>query len=180
MKQRGFHRTTSGSSALMVSRIKSKRFAASQQDRCRLYMRAPSPRFLNLGRLVSRPPAVARPQYTSRANGLHAHRADPNRVGVCVDIRNACNSIHRSAVITAIRTHFPSVVPWVDLCYRYDSTLFTGARASRPRPSPAQRRCSRGPLLFSSHSLWVLFSSHSPFTRLSWRPTASPTAGIDL
>ena len=69
-------------------------------------------RFLNRCRRVSRPNCCEATIHVKR-QWFHAHRADPNRVAVCVDISSAFNSVHRSAVLTAVRRHFPSLVPWV-------------------------------------------------------------------
>ena len=44
-----------------------------------------------------------------------------------MDVSNAFNTVHRSAVLRAVRVHFPSLSPWVDCCYRRESTLFTGS-----------------------------------------------------
>ena len=46
---------------------------------------------------------VARLWCMSHASGFHAN-------------------VHRSAVLTVVRTHFPSPVPWV-CCYRYDESI---------------------------------------------------------
>ena len=59
---------------------------------------------------------------------LHRHRSDVNKVAVSVDVSNAFNTVYRSAVLRAARVHFPSLVPWIDCCYRHDSVLFTGSR----------------------------------------------------
>ena len=55
------------------------------------------------------------------------HRADRFRVALSLDISNAFNSVHRTAVLHSVRTHFPPLRPRVDCCYRHDSTLFAGA-----------------------------------------------------
>ena len=49
---------------------------------------------------------------------FHRHSSDPSKVALSVDISNAFNTVHRSAVSQAVRTHFPSLSPWVDCCYR--------------------------------------------------------------
>ena len=58
---------------------------------------------------------------------FHKHRSDPTKTAVSVDISNAFNTVHRSAVLQSVRTLFPSLAPWVDCCYRHDSHLFTGS-----------------------------------------------------
>ena len=58
---------------------------------------------------------------------FHRHRSNPTKTAISVDISNAFNTVHRSAVLQSVRTHFPSLVPWVDCCYRHDSHLFTGS-----------------------------------------------------
>ena len=55
------------------------------------------------------------------------HRSNPDKVAVSVDVSNAFNTVHRAAVLRAVRVHFPSLSPWVDCCYRHESTLFTGS-----------------------------------------------------
>ena len=52
-----------------------------------------------------------------------AYRSDSTKTAISVDISNAFNAVHRSAVLQSVRTHFPSLVPWVDWCYRHD-TIF--------------------------------------------------------
>ena len=37
---------------------------------------------------------------------FHRHRSDPSKTAVSVDISNAFNTVHRSAVLQSIRTHF--------------------------------------------------------------------------
>ena len=51
----------------------------------------------------------------------------PSKVALSVDIFIAFNTVRRSAVLQAVRTHLPSLSPWVDCCYRHESTLFTGS-----------------------------------------------------
>ena len=53
------------------------------------------------------------------------HRTDPDKVAVSVDVSNAFNTVHRAAVLRAVRVHFPYLSLWVDCCYRHQSTLFT-------------------------------------------------------
>ena len=55
------------------------------------------------------------------------NRTDPDKVAVSVDVSNAFNTVHRAAVLRAVRVHFPSLTPWVDCCHRHESTLFTGS-----------------------------------------------------
>ena len=55
------------------------------------------------------------------------NRTDPDKVAVSVAVSNAFNTVHRAAVLRAVRVHFPSLSPWVDCCYRHESTLFTGS-----------------------------------------------------
>ena len=38
---------------------------------------------------------------------FHQYRADPSGVALSVDISNPVNSVHRTAVLQAVRTHFP-------------------------------------------------------------------------
>ena len=89
---------------------------------------------------------------------FHAHLSDPNRVTVCADIRNALNSVHRSAVLSAIRTHFPSSVPWVDC---------TGDESVASQTIASTRRRSK-------RTSWGLFCLQFIITQLSRRPAASP------
>ena len=81
------------------------------------------------------------------------NRTDPDKVAVSVDVSNAFNTVHRAAVLRAVRVHFPSLSPWFDCCYRHESTLFTGSgnvalqsirgRSTRWRPRSDSLRFSR-------------------------------------
>ena len=57
---------------------------------------------------------------------FYHHHADLSREALSVYICNTFNSVHRTAVLQAARTHFLSSTPWV-CCERHDSTLFTAA-----------------------------------------------------
>ena len=109
---------------------------------------------------------------------FHRHRSDPSKTAVSVDISNAFNTVNRSAVLQSIRTHFPSLAPWVDCCYRYDSHLFTGVLALLAIGLfPVPGECNRGTLLgrYSSPLLsTVPFREHGwPLSVLSLRALTS-------
>ena len=84
---------------------------------------------------------------------LHRHRSDANKVALSVDISNAFNSVHRSAVLRSVRVHFPSLAPWVDCCYRHDSVLFTGSSMAASQVISSARGVQQGdplgPVLFA-------------------------------
>ena len=84
---------------------------------------------------------------------FHRHRLAPSKTAVSVDISNAFNTVNRSAVLQSIRTHFPSLAPWVDCCYRFDSYLFTGSSVASNRTIPSSRGVQQGdplgPVLFA-------------------------------
>ena len=48
----------------------------------------------------------------------------PDWVVVKVDAKNAFNTLSRRAMLSAVRRHFPSLAPFVDLCYEHDTPLF--------------------------------------------------------
>ena len=77
---------------------------------------------------------------------------DPSKVAISVDVSNAFNTVHSSAVLRAVRVHFPSLSPWVDCCYRRESTLFTGSGSVALQVIPSTRGCNKGslgPVLFA-------------------------------
>ena len=84
---------------------------------------------------------------------FHRHRSDPSKTAISVDISNAFNTVHRSAVLQSVRTHFPSLAPWVDCCYRHDSHLITGSSAACDQVIPSSRVVQQGdplgPALFA-------------------------------
>ena len=84
---------------------------------------------------------------------FHAHRLIPSKTAVSVDISNAFNTVNRSAVLQSVRTHFPSLAPWVDCCYRHDSHLFTGSDAASDQVISSSRGVQQGdplgPVLFA-------------------------------
>ena len=53
------------------------------------------------------------------------HRSDPSTVALSVDISSAFNTVHRSAVLQAVRTHFPALSP------RVAAVIATTALSSR-------------------------------------------------
>ena len=66
---------------------------------------------------------------------------EPLQLGVLTP--NGCEA---SAVLQAVRTHFPSVAPWVDCCYRHESTLFTcSSSVTSQGHCQRKRRSARGP-----------------------------------
>ena len=75
---------------------------------------------------------------------FHRHRSVPTKTAVSVDISNAFNTVNRSAVLRSVRTHFPSLAPWVDCCYRHDSYLFTGSSSASDRTIPSSRGVQQG------------------------------------
>ena len=81
------------------------------------------------------------------------NRTDPDKVAVTVDVSNAFNTVHKAAVLRAVRVHFPSLSPWVDCCYRHESTLFTGsgnvALQSIRSARAVQQGDPLGPILFA-------------------------------
>ena len=70
-----------------------------------------------------------------------------------MDISNSFNTVNRSAVLRSVRTHFPSLAPWVDCCYRHDSYLFTGSCSASDRTISSSRGVQQGdplgPVLFA-------------------------------
>ena len=84
---------------------------------------------------------------------FHKHRLIPSKTAVSVDISNAFNTVNRSAVLQSVRTHFPSLAPWVDCCYRHDSHLFTGSDAASDQTISSSRGVQQGdplgPVLFA-------------------------------
>ena len=88
-----------------------------------------------------------------------ACRSSPDHVAVCVFFRNAFNTVHRSPVLSAVRTHFPSLAPWVDCSYSHDSLLFTGSASAVSRTIGSGKRSPTG------GTLWSLSFSRWPSTR---------------
>ena len=82
-------------------------------------------------------------------NGCEAavHRSNPDKVALSLDVSNAFNTVHRSAVLQEVRTHFPSIAPWVDCCYRHESTLFTGSSSVTSQVIASARGVQQGDLL---------------------------------
>ena len=84
---------------------------------------------------------------------LSRHRTNPDKVAVSVDVSNAFSTVHRAAVLRAVRVHFPSLSQWVDCCYRHESTLFTGsgnvALQSIRSARGVQQGDPLGPVLFA-------------------------------
>ena len=83
---------------------------------------------------------------------LHRHRSDVDKVVLSVDISNAFNSVHRSAVRRSVRVNFPSLAPWVDCCYRRGTVLFTGSTTAASQVISSARGVQQGdplgPILF--------------------------------
>ena len=75
--------------------------------------------------------------------------SDPGKVDISVDVSNAFKTIHRAAVLRAVRVHFPSLSPWVDCCYRRKSTLYTGSATGHPQCQGVQQGDPLGPVLFA-------------------------------
>ena len=71
----------------------------------------------------------------------------PGKVAISVDVSNAYNTIHRAAVLRAVRVQFPSLSPWVDCCYRRESTLFTRSGSVALQIIPSTRGVQQGDLL---------------------------------
>ena len=84
---------------------------------------------------------------------LSRNCTNPDKVAISVDVSNAFNTLHGSAVLQAVRVHFPSLSPWVDCCYRRRSTLFTGSGSVALQVIPSTRGCNNwiplGPVLFA-------------------------------
>ena len=79
--------------------------------------------------------------------------SDAGKVAISVDVSNAFNIVLRTAVLRAVRVHFPSLAPWVDCCYRHSSTLFTGSDDAALQIIPSTRGVQQGdplgPVLFA-------------------------------
>ena len=71
-----------------------------------------------------------------------------------MDVSNAFKTIHRAAVLRAVRVQFPSLSPWVDCCYRRESTLFTGSNSAALQVIPSSRVSNRATHLVRFSSLW--------------------------
>ena len=93
---------------------------------------------------------------------FHRHRPVPTKTAVSVDISNAFNTVDRLAVLRSVRTHFPSLAPWVDCCYRHDSHLFTGSSCANDRTISSSRSVQQGDPL--GRVLFAL-AIHPPFKR---------------
>jgi hypothetical protein len=57
---------------------------------------------------------------------LGRNKNERSKVLVMLDLKNAFNSIDRSAVRQGIRRTFPAGAPWIDCCYAEDSWLILG------------------------------------------------------
>ena len=79
--------------------------------------------------------------------------SDPGKVAILVDVSNAFNTIHRAAVLRAVHVHFPFLSPWVDCCYRRESTQFTSSGSVAlhiiPSTGGVQQGDPLGPVLFA-------------------------------
>ena len=56
---------------------------------------------------------------------MRGHRAHNTSIAP-LDIPSAFNTVDRSGILEAVRTHFSTSVPWADLRCWNDSILFTG------------------------------------------------------
>ena len=103
--------------------------------------------------------------------------SDPGKVAVSVDVSNAFNTVHRAAVLRAVRVHFPSLSPWVDCCYRHESTLFTGSGNVALQTIPSARGVQQGdplgPVLFA-------LAVHPAIAEARAATEASHPGGIDI
>ena len=100
--------------------------------------------------------------------------SEPGKVAISVDVSNAFNTIHSAAVLRAVRVHFPSLSPWVDCCYRSESTLFTGSSSVALQIIPSTRGVQQGDLLGP-----VLFSlAVHPAIAEARAATSSTTASV--
>ena len=54
--------------------------------------------------------------------------------------------MNRSAVLQSIRTHFPSLAPWVDCCYGH-----TGSSVASNRTIPSSREVQQGLFALAIH-----------------------------
>ena len=105
------------------------------------------------------------------------HRSNPDKVAVSFDVSNAFNTVHRAAVLRAVRVHFPSLSPWVDCCYCHESTLFTGsgnvALQSIRSARGIQQGDPLGPVLFA-------LPIHPAIAEARAAPEASHPGGLDV
>ena len=108
---------------------------------------------------------------------FHRHRSDPTKTAISVDISNAFNTVHRSAVLQSVRTHFPSLVPWVDCCYRHDSHLFTGSSDACDQVISSSRGVQQGDPL--GPSLFAL-AIHSAVLEARRDTEQAFPSGIDI
>ena len=85
---------------------------------------------------MSRPPTGARPLFMCQWFPSSSRRRVES--SSFVDISNAFNSVHRTAVLQAVRTHSPSLAPWV--------VVATVPTVLLVRVFPALGVSNRGPL----------------------------------
>ena len=103
--------------------------------------------------------------------------SDTGKVAISVDVSNAFNTIHRAAVLRAVRVYFPSLSPWVDCCYRRESTLFTGSGIAALQIIPSTRGVQQGdplgPILFA-------LAAHPAIDEARAAAEASYPGGVDI
>ncbi|KAJ9436461.1 Retrotransposable element SLACS 132 kDa protein [Diplonema papillatum] len=71
-----------------------------------------------------------------------------NKVMIKVDLKNAFNSVHRSAILRETKSAFPELLPWVKWCYAGKSNLYMRGKIMSSEEG-AQQGDPMGPLLFS-------------------------------
>ena len=102
--------------------------------------------------------------------------ATAHKVALSLDVSSAFNTVHRFAVLQAVRTHFPSIAPWAN-GYRHESTLFTGSSSVTSQVIASargvQQRDPPGPVL-------VAFAVHPVIKEARQAAETAHPGGIDL
>ena len=79
---------------------------------------------------------------------MHRNRDAVDKVFFKLDLKNAFNTVDRTALLRAVRQDFPEIVPWADWCYARPSDLYLGKKTISSQCG-VQQGDPLGPLLFS-------------------------------
>ena len=134
--------------------------------------------FSNLFSSASRRRTVAKlPPHVTR-KWFHRHRSNPDKVALSLDVSNALNTMHGSAVLQAVRTHFPSVAPWIAVITvtRAPSSLAPAVSLLRLLPPQGAFNKGTSQVRFFSHSPSTLSSRKHDMLRRLPTPAASTRA----